>query len=114
MNTKRKSLSAVHLDLYSILCEGRDKATQLEVLSDYLGISERKVRSMIEDLTANGMVVCNLQNGKGYYKPATDEDYEAALKLNASRLHSLLRKDYAIKKARERFNYNGNSLFVQS
>lgn len=114
MNSKRNKLFNSHYDLYRILDFGRKNAKQLGYLSSVLGIGERNIRQMIEDLTVNGYVVCNLQNGKGYYKPETDEDFQAMLKLNASRAYSLLRKDYAIKKAFEKFKYNGNSLFARN
>lgn len=113
MNTKRKSLTAEHQALYALIPEGREKALRINVLAAVMDVHERRVRQMIEDLTVNGCVICNLQNGSGYYKPNTDEDFEAMLKLNASRAHALLRKDYAIRKALERFRYGGNSLFAE-
>lgn len=112
MNTKRKRLTDEHLDLYGLLEFGRSGAKRLDELASLMGISERKVRALIEDLTVNEKVVCNLQNGKGYFKPQTDDDYEAMIKLTAHRAHSLLRKKYALKRAYDKTRYDGNSLFV--
>lgn len=113
MNTKRKKLTDDHRALYCLIPMGRDNAYKLDLLSSIMGFDERTIRQMIEDLTVSGHVICNLQNGKGYYRPATEEDIEAMLNLTASRAHSLLRKKYALKKALEHFKYGGNTLFVQ-
>jgi len=114
MNSKRKKLTDDHRALYLLIPEGRENAYPLNFLCEMMGASERVIRQMIEDLTTNGCVVCNLQNGKGYFRPTTDDDFEAMIKLSASRAKSLLRKEYAIKKALERFKYNGSTLFAHN
>lgn len=114
MNTKRRKLTDDHRALYCLIPMGRENAYKLDLLSSIMGVDERTIRQMIEDLTTNGCVVCNLQNGKGYFRPTTDDDFEAMIKLSASRAKSLLRKEYAIKKALERFKYNGSTLFAHN
>ena len=113
MNSKRNKLTADHKALYLVIPEGRENAYKGSVLASVMGCDERRIRQMIEDLTVNGNIVCNLQNGKGYYRPVSEEDIDAMLKLTASRAYSLLRKKYALKRALERFHYNGSTLFVQ-
>ena len=113
MNSKRKKLTEEHLRLYYLIPEGRDHACRGFTLTTLIGEDDRTLRQMIEDLTIGGFAVCNLQNGKGYFRPTTEEDIEAMLNLTASRAHSLLRKKYALKKALEQFKYGGNTLFVQ-
>ena len=114
MNSKRRKLTDDHRALYLLIPEGRENAYPLNFLCEMMGTSERVIRQMIENLTTNGCVVCNLQNGKGYFRPTTDDDFEAMIKLSASRAKSLLRKEYAIKKALERFKYNGSTLFAHN
>ena len=114
MNSKRNRLTADHRALYLLIPEGRENACRGTALASVMGCSERRIRQMVEDLTVNGNVICNLQNGKGYYRPLDEEDIDAMLKLTASRAYSLLRKKYALKRALERFHYNGSTLFVQS
>lgn len=113
MNTKRRKLTDEHRALYCLIPRGRDNAYRVDLLSAIMSLDERTIRQMIEDLTVSGHVICNLQNGKGYYRPETEEDIEAMLNLTASRAHSLLRKKYALKKALECFKYGSNTLFVQ-
>ena len=113
MNTKRRKITDDHRALYLLIPEGRQNAYKADLLAEMMGCDERRVRQMIEDLTASGHIVCNLQNGKGYYRPVTEDDIDAMLRLTAARAHSLLRKKYALKKALERFHYNGSTLFVE-
>lgn len=113
MNSKRRKITEEHKSLYITIPKGRNNACRGCNLALLMGVDERTIRQMIEDLTVSGYTVCNLQNGKGYYRPETEEDIEAMLNLTASRAHSLLRKKYALKKSLERFKYGGNSLFAQ-
>ena len=57
---------------------GKKNAISLNSLSAGTGINERDVRRAIESARANGVVILNDYNGKGYYKSKNmDEIYEA-------------------------------------
>lgn len=103
MNTKRKSLTDMHEFLYSVIGTGRENAQSKSMLQIKTGYDERIIRKLIEELSTNGLVVCNLQDGKGYYKPDTLEDYDTVIKIESSRANALRRKVYGIKTARNTF-----------
>ena len=110
MRKKKSKITAEHMALYDLIPKGRDRAVTKDELQIMSGHSERVIRQFCEDLTCNELVVCNLQNGKGYFRPVTEDDYIAALKLTESRANSLKRKAYGINSALKRFYLEGNIL----
>lgn len=107
---KMSKITKEHMAMYNCIPIGRDKAVSKDILQLLTGLSERLVRQYCEDLTCNEYVVCNLQNGKGYFRPETADDYIAALKLTEKRANSLKRKAYGINSALKRFYLDGNIL----
>ncbi len=111
---KKRPLTDAHDLLYRVLLKGHAHAISKASLVIITGLSERKVRQYIEDLNANGKVVCNLQDGKGYYLPETEDDYVAMIKLTASRANALYRKNAGVKMAYERFLRGGRDLLADT
>lgn len=97
MKDKLMDLTPKHETLYNILGEGRENGLSKKVLVLKTGYPERKIRKLIEELNAAGLVVCNMQDGAGYYKPSTLEDYEAMINIETSRADALREKIYGIK-----------------
>jgi len=108
-----RSLAAVltkeHECLYEMIGTGHSNAKNLTILTLRTGIHEREIRRMIQELNENEKIVCNKQDGKGYYKPNCAEDYEAFYKLTSARGLSLLRKRNAIKRAYQKSAYVKNN-----
>lgn len=103
MNSKRKNLTPEHEQLYNTLDFGKQNGQSKTLLQIRTGFSERRIRKLIEELSTNGLVVCNDQDGKGYYKPDTVEDFETYIKIETSRANALRRKVYGIKSALNEF-----------
>lgn len=110
MRKKKSKVTEEHMVLYNLIGTGKENAVSNDLLQLMTGLSERLVRKYCEDLTCNEYVVCNLQNGKGYFRPATEDEYISALKLTEKRANSLKRKAYGIKSALKRFYLDGNIL----
>lgn len=51
---------------------GRENAISRQALAQLTGMDDRQVRRMIEDARCN-VVIINLQDGKGYYLPTSNE-----------------------------------------
>lgn len=69
---------------------GKENAISRKTLVALTGLTDRKCRQLIEDERAKGTVICNLQNGKGYFLPETTKDYLAQFNINKSRAMSIL------------------------
>lgn len=113
MRKKVSKITPEHMALYSMIPIGHKNAVTKDTLQILTGMSERVIRQYCEDLTCNKYVVCNLQDGKGYYRPETEQDYIAVLNLTLSRANSLKRKSYGIKTALQAFYAKGNVLCIE-
>lgn len=47
---------------------GRENAVTRQVLCALTGLSDRKVRKLIEDARREGCIICNDQSGAGYFQ----------------------------------------------
>lgn len=76
--------------------EGHKNAVSRKYLSDVTGMSDRTLRI---DLKASRELILNLQDGKGYFKPAQDEDMlvRAYIRQEESRIREIQK---TVKKAR--------------
>lgn len=57
---------------------GKDNAVTRDELKALTAMSDRKVRREIEKARTNGVIILNLSDGKGYYRP-TIAEYEDAM-----------------------------------
>lgn len=76
---------------------GRDNAIARKTLVALTGLSDRRLREMIEAARLSGEVICNLQQGDGYFRPDDPADMEIQYKLNLARIRSLSMQNRAIK-----------------
>lgn len=88
--------------VYHTIPKGKENAVKRTDLAAKLHLSDREMRQMLEALGEKRHVVCNLMDGRGYYVPANETEYiEYERIINAYKC-SLQRKEYSIKRARER------------
>lgn len=69
---------------------GRKNAISRSELARLAGVGDRKMRKSIEELRNEGYLICNLQDGKGYFLAETEEDLKAQMAINNSRAMSIL------------------------
>lgn len=67
-----ENISAVEA-LQAVLPRGSANAKPRAQLAKELGLSDRNTRALIEEARGEGLLICNEQNGRGYYI-ATDLD----------------------------------------
>lgn len=67
---------AMALDLAAHLPTGHGNAVTREQLSRESGLSDRHVRELLETARCMGILICNDQDGKGYYVAETIEEVE--------------------------------------
>ena len=78
----------------AVLCcirMGKDLANTRHWIAMHTGLNDRNVRERIEELRNEGHLICNLQNGNGYYIAEDEEDIRRHVTQNMSRVRSLLR-----------------------
>lgn len=78
---------------------GRNNAVKRADLVSMIGASDRLVRRMIEDARQSGVVIINMQDGRGYYRPEKREDLEYYIRQEEGRAKSIHRNLKAAKKA---------------
>ena len=78
---------------------GRNNAVKRADLVSMIGASDRLVRRMIEDARQSGIVIINMQDGRGYYRPEKREDLEYYIRQEEGRVKSIHRNLKAAKKA---------------
>ena len=78
-------------ELMELVPEGRENAVSRSELRMLAGISDRKCRRFLQEAKEHEELIVNLQDGKGYFRPGTDDikSIAAQYKLNQSRMISL-------------------------
>lgn len=71
--------------IYRVPCDSRRIAATTR-------ISERRVRELIEELRNRGHLICNRQDGRGYYIAETREEVESQYRQDCARAMSILRR----------------------
>lgn len=74
------------------LRHGKDLANTRFWIAMKTGLSDRAVRQRIEELRNEGHLICNLQNGKGYFIAENDEEVELQYRQDCARAMSILRR----------------------
>lgn len=72
------------------LGKGHGNARPVKELAEVLLLNERSVRELLEDARAHGFLVCNEQDGKGYYLAETMDEVERQYRRDYKRAMSLL------------------------
>jgi len=81
----------------SFLGYGKQNAVGRAELASAMGVSDRKMRKLIEEAREDGLVICHDQDGGGYYLADTREELRRQLKRNNSRAMSILRQQKYIR-----------------
>lgn len=69
-----------------------------EDLRKAFGVSDRKIRRWIQTAREEGLVICNAQNGDGYFLPADETDLKRQYQQNQNRALSILRQQKYIRR----------------
>ena len=87
MSTEKNPLMYVAVNR---LGRGHENAKPPKELAAQLLINERTLRALLEDARADGYLVCNDMDGKGYYLADTIEDVERQYERDYGRAMALL------------------------
>lgn len=61
------------VDILNFIPEGHANAVNREYLSSVTGLSDRKIRQLIEESCTREHPILNMQDGKGYFRPLPNE-----------------------------------------
>ena len=85
--------------------KGKENAVTRTELVIRTGICDRKVRQEIENARADGAIICNDQDGKGYYLPESNDEIYRAYKQDKHRALSILRRQKTMRKTLKEAGY---------
>ena len=74
------------------LPHGKENAVKREDLAQLLQMNDRTVRELLEELRDAGVMVCNDQDGKGYYLSNNLDDVERQYRRDRARALSVLKR----------------------
>ena len=80
------------MNILSLIPQGKVNAISRTELRYIAQLNDRVMRELIEQARRNGAIILNLQDGRGYYRPAPDEmdDVHRQYKQNDRRAKSIL------------------------
>lgn len=77
---------------------GRENAVDRFVLSERMGLSDRKVRQLIEDARNASLFIINNSDGRGYYQTTDLDEMERSYRQDRSRALSILKRQKALRR----------------
>lgn len=86
------------MSILDLIPHGRENAVSREYLSATLGISDRKMRHMIENARRSGAIILNAQDGRGYYISDDLDDMEKQYRQDTARAMAILTRRKALRK----------------
>ena len=86
------------MDIVKYIPRGKENAVTRMALRLVTGLSDRKVRQEIEEARAEGAIICNDQDGKGYYLPENNDEIYRMYKQDRHRALSILRRQKTMRK----------------
>lgn len=89
---------------------GQQNAISSSALALAAGMSNRKIRTRINSLRAQGYPICS--GDDGYYYAATDAELVATIRQLSSRMAQIAKAKHGLEKSRVRFFKNQTSLPV--
>lgn len=100
---ERKEYERMKIELYSLLRAGADNSMSRKVLASRLGLSDRTLRQMIQQMRKDGFIILSSSHGSGYYLPSDEQklalqEISAFVEGNESRIEEL---EKATRSARE-------------
>lgn len=80
------------MNILSLIPQGKKNAISRTELRYRAQLNDRVMRELIEQERRNGAIILNLQDGRGYYRPAPDEmdDVRRQFLINERRAMSIL------------------------
>lgn len=87
---KQIKLSTLEEEVLLEIPEGHENAISRKDLVDKVGLADRVVRRAIEKARGKGYIICNFQDGKGYFKPKNIEEINTQFLINRARAMSIL------------------------
>lgn len=78
---------------------GEENAVKRWELMDKIMKPDREIRRMIEDARRSGVIILNLSNGNGYFRPDKKEEILRYIRQEEARARSIHRNLKAAKKA---------------
>ena len=99
MSTKEELHEFQKAKVKSCLRVGRDLANSRHWIAMNTGMSDRWVRRMIEELRCDGVLICNRQDGNGYYIAENTFDILRQYRQDMDRAMSILKRMKAFRKA---------------
>lgn len=76
-------------ELVELVPEGHENAVKRKELSVLASVPDREVRRLIEIARANGIPICNFQDGKGYFISWNPKDISRTIAINQARVISM-------------------------
>ena len=98
------------MDIISAIGVGRENAVTRQQLCEKLGKGDRTVRQMIEEARNNGFLICNAQDGNGYYMAANSADVLSQINRNENRAKSVLAQQKHLRAAYRRMEGKDQTL----
>lgn len=99
MVKEKKQLTTLHWNIYKYLkmnCTGKDNKVSMHDLALWFGVSSRKVREIIKDLTESDTIYTVIATtSKGYYIPSNELEMNEANKMLKSRIKGALTRYFA-------------------
>jgi DNA-binding transcriptional regulator LsrR (DeoR family) len=77
-------------DITDFIPEGKSNAITRNQLCNLTGLSDRKVRELIEQARSEGEIIINAQDGAGYFRTEDLNEIEKQYKRNDRRAKSIL------------------------
>ena len=95
------------MNVINLIPEGRENAIKREELSRKSGLTDREMRKQIEQARLSGVIIINLQDSKGYFRPRPNEFTELArqYKQNQNRAMSILTKQKYLRRILKEHGY---------
>lgn len=82
-------------DLISLLPHGKANAIGRDDLARRLQIPDRSVRRIMETLRDRGVMICNDQDGKGYYIACSTDEVERQYRRDLARAKNIMKRLWA-------------------
>ena len=87
-----KTLDYIKETIKEHLVRGKGAGVTRTWLATQTGVNDRSVRLAIEDLRNDGMLICNDQDGKGYYLASDERDIMRQYRRDCARAMSILKR----------------------
>ena len=99
MSTKAKNFEQLKRMIRDQLAHGKELGATRQWLTMYTGANDRTVRLAIEDLRSDGWLICNDQDGEGYYLALEDQEILRQYRRDCARAMSILKRLKAFRMA---------------